>query len=818
MRISSLNGQRARLLYDGGIVGLVQLANADRLTVETILHNRTSFEMERVRENEHTHEAERRKRLRNLYLTGRAGVTVEEAARLLIQEARAYVQLEHGLANPSWSQLTVGHAEEEEKATEETDKRAKPLSGSTVVRSEEQTSSLSLLSHGGESSSTTERHFHNSLLMQHDRVMTNNDDGDDGTMAHLTIIDVCSNREVYDQFRQVVAKQSSLTIAFGVEQAEVHCHGGRVPSTIGAHLQNRERVPKTTPDRSYTFDDNLYLAGMGVTVKDTSSTVYYIDLQHDTVVDGAEKVRFVRALFSTEQLTITLLDAKDQLKIVYRSRLLPVAEGDQLMVATLQDPRVACWLMQTDAETLTLDAMIERHCPTLKKRIEQAWTGQQRWITPKWTGHAVNHHSPIDARQRCAVECLIVRELMSCVGERLAATGDSLPICFSTREMPVQVALARAEVIGFPVDRERLGALITRLKACRDRIADEARKLNGNRRLDFGSSRAVAKALQLACGAGQKRCRTVRQVLERLDSPLAALVIAHRKIESNLSRTIEPLYRIIRAGSDRVHGRSFCFTSTGRITMHEPNLQTVVKDFTVPSGLGHEFDGECRLFSCRSTFACADPSRTVLLSADFCQLELCILTHLSQDRQLMAALGQTTCKDVFRALAARWNQLEDEADVSEELRNRTKTIVYGVIYGMGARAMAAELQCDEDAARTLMEQFHATYPGIRRYIERIVQLTGRLGYIETLTGRRRHLPAISSANARERAEAERQAVCTTIQGSAADILKNAIVRMRRNLGKYRNVLELSEIRLVLHVHDELIYEVPKNQLSKVAKL
>ncbi|XP_053664088.1 DNA polymerase theta [Anopheles marshallii] len=819
MRIPSLNGQRARLLYDGGITGLVQLANAERLAVETILHNRTSFEAERVRENEKEYEAERRKRLRNLYLTGRSGVTVEEAARLLIQEARNYLQLEHGLANPCWSQTTeagevkkneddgnVPQIEQELKGEEEHNR-------SCTANSDEQTSSL-LLSHGESSNST---HFHNSLLMRNDRVGKQGADMHNDSTKRLTIIEVCKELAVYEEFCQLVAKQSCLTIAFGVEQEQS-------PSgiaSIGGHLQKIERLAKNRERlRTYSFDDNLYLAGMAMAIQDASSTVYYIDFQNDTIIDRNEKVRFLRTLFGREGLTITLLDAKDQLKIVYRAGLIPAAEGDEVMTATLQDPRIACWLLQADTETLTLDAMIERHCPTLKQ-AEMMWTGQ-RWVTPKWTGHGLNHHSPMDAKERCAVESLLISQLMPCVGKRLAASGDSLLVCFTSREMPVQLALARSEVIGFPVDRDRLGALIARLKTCRDRIADEARKLNGNRRLDFGSSRAVAKALQLVSGS-QKRCRTVRQVLERLESPLAALVIAHRKIESNLTRTIEPLYRVIRPGSGRVHGRSFCFTSTGRITMHEPNLQTVVKDFTVPAGLGYETDGE-RMFSCRSTFVCADPDRTVLLSADFCQLELCILTHLSQDRQLMTAMGandgceRTACKDVFQALAARWNQIERESDVSEELRNRTKAIVYGVIYGMGVRTLAAELQLDEDAARTVMEQFHATYPEIRRYKERVVQLTRKLGYIETLTGRRRQLPAITSENARDRAEAERQAVCTTIQGSAADILKNAIVRMRRNLGKYRNVLELGEIRLVLHMHDELIYEVPRKQLPKVAKI
>uniref|UniRef100_A0A182JNC4 DNA polymerase theta n=1 Tax=Anopheles christyi TaxID=43041 RepID=A0A182JNC4_9DIPT len=816
MRIPSLNGQRARLLYDGGITGLVQLANSDRLMVETILHNRTSFEAERVRENENEYDAERRKRLRNLYLTGRAGVTVEEAARLLIQEARTYLQLEHGLANPSWSQTTESDAT---KATSIGEQCVEPAvsdeSKRSPLKSKEQLSSL-LLSNG-ESSIGTAAHFHNSLLMagRNGNEEKQTDMQNDSSSTQLTIIDTCTDLTAYEHFRQLVAEKSALTIAFGVEQEEA-------PSrkvSIGSHLRKHE-LKANNASRVYTFDDNLYLAGMAVALQDDeTSTVYYVDLQNDTTVDRAEKVRFIRKLFGREDLTITMLDVKDQLKIVYRSGLIPVAEGDEALAAAFQDPRVACWLLHTDTETLTLDVMIERHCPALKQ-AELKWTGQ-RWVTPKWTGHGLNHYSPFDAKQRTAVECLLMSELMPCVIQRLAANGDSLSICFTTREMPVHLTLARAEVIGFPVDRERLGALIARLKACRDRIAEEARKLNGNQRLDFSSSRAVAKALRLA-GSDRKHCRTVRQVLERLESPLAALVIAYRKIESNLTRTIEPLYRIVRPGSNRVHGRSFCFTSTGRITMHEPNLQTVVKDFTVPPGLTE--GEEDSLFSVRSTFMCADPDRTVLLSADFCQLELSILTHLSQDQQLMAALGgENTPKrngssDVFRALAARWNQYDRESDVNEELRNRTKAIVYGVIYGMGVRAMAAELQLDENAARTLMEQFHATYPEIRRYIERVVRLTRQLGYIETLTGRRRYLPAILSENARERAEAERQAVCTTIQGSAADILKNAIVRMRRNLCKYRNVLELDRIRFVLHMHDELIYEVPRNLLHKVAKI
>uniref|UniRef100_A0A182NH52 DNA polymerase theta n=1 Tax=Anopheles dirus TaxID=7168 RepID=A0A182NH52_9DIPT len=813
MRIPSLNGQRARLLYDGGVTGLVQLANADRLAVETLLHNKASFEAERVRENENEYDAARRKQLRNLYLTGKAGVTIEEAARLLIQEARTYLQLEHGLANPNWTEPT---SQESGGGPELIgDQKVEQIEGCPGPSNAPSEQSASLVLSRADSSSSTAAHFHNSLLMASARDELVQLDDEIESTAPLTIIDVCKDRVEYDQFLQKVTdRHGSITISFGVAQDE-----SLGTLKIGRNL--RKNDPASKFSRLYAFDENLYLAGMAIALPGSTSTVYYIDLQHNGAIDGLEKVRLVRQMFGSEQLTLTLLDAKDQLKNVYAAGLLPVAEGDELVLASVQDPRVACWLLQADTETLTLDAMVERHCPTLKRTV-LGWTAGQRWVTPKWTGHGLNHYSPFEARQRCAIESQLVSQLMACVGKRLAATGDALPACFTTREMPVQLALARCEVIGFPVDRARLGELIARLKACRDRIANEARKLNGNRRLDFGSSRAVALALRLAGPGEQKRCRTVRQVLERLESPLAALIIAHRKIESNLTRTIEPLYRVVRPETGRVYGRSFCFTSTGRITMHEPNLQTVVKDFAVPVGVAEP--GE-PTYSCRSTFVCADPDRTVLLSADFCQLELCILTHLSQDRQLMAALGAVAAgrvnddrKDVFQTLAARWNHLERESDVSEELRSRTKAIVYGVIYGMGVRSMASELQVDEDAARTLMEQFHATYPDIRRYIERVVRLTRQLGYIETLTGRRRYLPAIASEAARERSEAERQAVCTTIQGSAADILKNAIVRMRRNLRKYRDVLTLPQIRLVLHLHDELIYEVPRSQLHKVAKI
>ncbi|XP_052859844.1 DNA polymerase theta [Anopheles cruzii] len=812
MRIPSLNGQRARTLYDAGITGLAQLANSERLTVEQILFNCTSFDTDRVRDGEHESEAARRRQLRNLFLTGRTGMTVPEATRLLIQEARTFLQLETGLENPCWAK------QEEDEDEEQADKDASVRSLTPNQNQAEPRQNNDLLD--GVSSddivlsrgdcSETANQFHNPLLMGHDHKP--------GPSGHAVpwpmIVDVCEDRSVYERFVATVTGgcdsiSLSLAVAYNPDGGRQIARSG---PKIGAHLDRRQPMQTdhetAAEPRRHTFElkDGLYVAGIAIATQPTTeSQVYYVDLDTTVgIVSVDEKRQFVRDLLRNDRLVVALLDAKEQLKVAYRSGLLRFGDvGDRVeagwdeVLCVMEDPRVASWLLQTDDKMLSLDAIIERHCPELK-------------ALPK--GPKV-HGGPADAKQRCARECLIVGKLMDPIRRSLAATG--LSTCFASREMPVHVVLARAEVFGFPVDRQRLGETIDRLKACRERIAEDARLLNGNRRLNFGSSRAVAAALRLASG-GAKRQRTVRQVLEQLDHPLAALVIAHRKIESNLVRTIEPLYRTIDPVTERVHGRSNGFTATGRITMYEPNLQTVVKDFDVPAPLGSAPVAKAEHFSCRGTFACRNPDRRVLLSADYCQLELCILTHLSQDARLMGALG--SAKDVFRSLAARWNQLEHESAVSEQLRSRTKAIVYGVIYGMGVRAMAAELQADEDCARTLMEQFHATYPDIRRYTERIVRLTRQLGYIETLTGRRRYLPGINSTDPALRSEAERQAVCTTIQGSAADILKNAIVRMTRNLRRYRDVLDVGAIHLVLHLHDELIFEVPRAQLPKVAKI
>lgn len=144
---------------------------------------------------------------------------------------------------------------------------------------------------------------------------------------------------------------------------------------------------------------------------------------------------------------------------------------------------------------------------------------------------------------------------------------------------------------------------------------------------------------------------------------------------------------------------------------------------------------------------------------------------------------------------------------------------------MGSKATAEGLKCSEEEAVRLIDSFHQSYPAIRTYTNQIVDFASVNGYIETLAGRRRYLPAINAEDSKQRSQAERQAVNTTIQGSAADVAKYAILRMERNIRKYERALKLnvlgvaaSRVDLVLHLHDELIYEVPADKARQVAKI
>lgn len=284
--------------------------------------------------------------------------------------------------------------------------------------------------------------------------------------------------------------------------------------------------------------------------------------------------------------------------------------------------------------------------------------------------------------------------------------------------MSIVPILARMELTGLGVAKTKLVSLVTVLNQEQMTIEQKAYTLAG-RRFSFQSSKDVSKVLHLA------KTGTKKRILEKIDSPLSDLIIQWRKINATLTKSIQPLIR--RVVSNRIYGTCVMHTSTGRITMHEPNLQNVVKNFDISSGT----------VSCREAFVPKDGH--VMVSADYCQLELRLLAHLSRDEILCGIMRAEG--DIFRAVAAKWNGIR-ESDVSDQLRQQAKQICYGIIYGMGSKALSEELNIEECQASEFMETFRNAYPSVKNYIKKIVEDCREKGYVETLAGRRRFLPNI----------------------------------------------------------------------------
>ena len=277
-------------------------------------------------------------------------------------------------------------------------------------------------------------------------------------------------------------------------------------------------------------------------------------------------------------------------------------------------------------------------------------------------------------------------------------------------------------------------------------------------------------------------------------------------------------------------------TVTGRLVLGEPSVQNVPKEFEMLLS-AETGERDCtrrsetsnkeltRSVSISMRTAFVPFKNGVFISADYSQLELRIITHLSQDNRLMEILNNGG--DVFRMIAAEINQC-DAAMVTSTQRQCTKHICYGIIYGIGARSLGEKLKIGEEEAGVFMDAFKNRFKGIKDFVKKTIEFARGKGYVLTLNNRRRYLSMINAKGIHMRGQAERQAVNTTVQGSAADLVKMAMVNIDACIDKQFGTAAINKHsrtrilkpRLVLHMHDELIYEChlsDKNQLARIVK-
>ena len=383
-----------------------------------------------------------------------------------------------------------------------------------------------------------------------------------------------------------------------------------------------------------------------------------------------------------------------------------------------------------------------------------------------------------------------------------AVEKENLSYCFHKVEGPLIRVLASMEQKGLGVDAGRLEKTLTVCKASGEQLRAAIVQLAGHA-FHVGSPKQLGvvlfdelKLLENPPKTKTGHYATGERVLGQLRGahPIVEKIIAYRAYEKLKNTYLEKLLALARAGKGRIHTTiNQHVTATGRLSTQSPNLQAI----PVRTAMGREI---------REAFVAADKD-FVLLAADYSQIELRIAAHFSQDPAMRAAFAQGM--DIHAVTAARIHEKEVERVTPTE-RRAAKAVNFGILYGMSAFRLSQSLGIPKKEAENMIERYFAEFSALKHYLQRVLEAAREKGYVGTLLGRKRFLPEINSQNATLRKEAERRAVNTPIQGTAADIIKMAMV----NIGEWLRQKELRS-HLLLQIHDELLFEVHREELEGV---
>jgi DNA polymerase-1 len=369
-------------------------------------------------------------------------------------------------------------------------------------------------------------------------------------------------------------------------------------------------------------------------------------------------------------------------------------------------------------------------------------------------------------------------------------------------EVPLAVVLAKIERAGIALDPAALTDLSARVNADVERLQAEIYAAAGET-FNIGSPQQLGRILfdKLGLPHGGKNKTGYATGVEVLQGiarsfPIAAHVLEYREVTKLKNTYIDVLPTLVDPRDNRLHTvLNQTSTATGRLSSVNPNLQNI----PVRSELGRQI---------RRAFVAGSPDR-VLLAADYSQIELRLMAHLSGDEAMRQAFWEH--QDIHDFTARRIFEIGPFADVTPNQRRMAKSVNFGLLYGMSDFGLAQRLEIERGEARKITEAYFARFPGVRGYIDRCLEQGRERGYVETLLGRRRYMPDLTAKNFALRGAAEREATNAPLQGSAADLMKLAMVRIDRRLAPYGG-----DVTMILQIHDELIFEVERSVLPVVA--
>ncbi len=450
------------------------------------------------------------------------------------------------------------------------------------------------------------------------------------------------------------------------------------------------------------------------------------------------------------------------------------------------DTALAAYLVRPGQRSFALDDLSLRY---LKRELRADSPEQQQLSL---LDDSLNEPGGVDdeAVQALLLRAGAVKDLADALDDELTRIDSSALL--GSMELPVQRVLAQLEEVGIAVDLHRLSELQSEF-ASQIRDAAEAAFAVIGKQINLGSPKQLQVVLFDELEMPKtKRTKTgyttdadaLQTLFDKTGHPFLQHLLAHRDA-TRLKVTVDGLLNAV-ASDGRIHTTfNQTIAATGRLSSTEPNLQNI----PIRTEAGRRI---------RDTFV-VGPGYTELMTADYSQIEMRIMAHLSKDEGLIEAFN--TGEDLHSFVASRAFSVPID-EVTPELRRRVKAMSYGLAYGLSAYGLAAQLKISTEDAKVQMEQYFDRFGGVRDYLRDVVDQARKDGYTSTVFGRRRYLPELDSSNRNVREAAERAALNAPIQGSAADIIKVAMINVDRAIAE----AGLAS-RMLLQVHDELLFEV-----------
>lgn len=455
------------------------------------------------------------------------------------------------------------------------------------------------------------------------------------------------------------------------------------------------------------------------------------------------------------------------------------------------DTMVAAWIIQPDSHSYKLDNLSQQYLHYTMVPIEELiGKGKKNQITMDEVElNRVAFYAVEDAD--------IALQLVPIFRAEMRATGTEE--VFRKIEMPLIPVLMEMEKNGVYVDIDYLKEMLQEISKKIDVLADNIYKVAGVE-FNINSPKQLSEVLFEKLGLPRVRGKSTDvKVLEKLRNQheLPALVLDYRSLVKLKTTYLDAMAQYVNSNTGRIHS-SFNQTgaSTGRITSSDPNFQNI----PIRTDIGREI---------RKAFK-PQKSGWKMMSADYSQIELRIMAHLSKDPELLKSFNEGV--DVHTRTAALVYGVS-EKDVLPEMRRVAKIVNFGIMYGAGPFRMSEELGIPQEEARKLIEQYFKTYPGINEYIIKTLQEAEKNKFVKTLSGRIRYVYDITSDNYHVREAAKRVAINTPIQGTAADMIKIAMINISRRM-KEKSLRAM----MILQIHDELLFEVPEEEIETLREV